>query len=53
MATAANCGVFETADPALLMVLEKDGTGRGEYAIERDPGLVADLALFMRAMALS
>jgi hypothetical protein len=26
---------------------------RSEYAIERDEGLVADLALFMRAVALS
>jgi hypothetical protein len=47
-----NLRVFETDDPALLMVLEKDGTGRSEYAIERDDGLVADLALFMRAMEL-
>jgi hypothetical protein len=45
--------VFETAEPTLLMVLERDGTGRGEYAIEHDDGLVADLALFMRAVALS
>ena len=48
-----NVRVFETDDPALLMVLEKDQTSRGEYAIERDAGLVADLALFMRAMELS
>jgi hypothetical protein len=48
-----NLRVFETADPAMLMVLEKDGAGRSEYAIERDEGLVGDLALFMRAMALS
>ena len=34
----------------MLMVLEKDGAGRSEYAIERDEGLVGDLALFMRAM---
>jgi hypothetical protein len=45
--------VFETADPATLMVLEKSEAGRGEYGIERDEGLVADLGLFMRAMALS
>ena len=45
--------VFETAEPNLLMVLERDGTGRAEYAIERDDGLVADLTLFMRAMAQS
>jgi hypothetical protein len=48
-----NLRVFETADPAMLMVLEKAETGRSEYAIERDPGLVADLELLMRAMALS
>lgn len=48
-----NLRIFETDDPALLMVLEKDQAGRGEYAIERDAGLVADLALFMRAMELS
>ena len=54
-----NVRVFETADPAILMILEKDATAdrgaaeRSEYAIERDPGLVADLTLFMRAMALS
>jgi hypothetical protein len=48
-----NLRVFETEDPAFLMVLEKDSTGRSEYAIERDEGLVADLALFMRATALS
>jgi len=47
-----NLRLFETDDPALLMVLEKHKAGRGEYAIERDEGLVADLALFMRAMAL-
>jgi hypothetical protein len=45
--------VFETDDPARLMVLEKDRASRGEYAIERDAGLVADLALFMRAKELS
>lgn len=49
-----NLRVFETDDPALLMVLEKEGrAGRSEYAIERDQGLVADLTLFMRAAALS
>jgi hypothetical protein len=48
-----NLRVFETDDPAVLTVLEKDQTGRGEYSIERDKGLVADLALFMRAMAPS
>ncbi|HEY3912058.1 MAG TPA: hypothetical protein VGM07_19535 [Stellaceae bacterium] len=48
-----NLRVFDTDDPALLMVLEKDAAGRSEYAIERDPGLVADLDLLMRVMALS
>ncbi len=45
--------IFETDDPALLMVLEKDKTGRAEYAIERDEGLVGDLVLLMRAQTLS
>jgi SpoU rRNA methylase family enzyme len=44
--------VFETADPAVLMVLEKAAGERREYGIERDEGLVADLALFARARAL-
>jgi hypothetical protein len=48
-----NLRVFETADPTVLMVLEKDAAGRSEYAIERDQGLVGDLALFTRAMELS
>ena len=48
-----NLRVFETDDPAFLMVLDKDGNGRIDYAIERDEGLIADLALFMRAAALS
>jgi hypothetical protein len=45
--------VFDTADPAVLTVFEKSGGARSEYGIERDPGLVADLALFARAQALS
>ena len=48
-----NLRIFETDDPALLMVLEKDKTGRNEYAIERDDGLVGDLVLLMRAQTLS
>jgi hypothetical protein len=48
-----NLRVFETADPTVLMVLEKDAAGRSEYAIERDQGLFSDLALFTRAMELS
>jgi hypothetical protein len=47
-----NLRVFETDDPALLTVLEKDKAGRSDYAIERDDGLVADLALLTRAAAL-
>ena len=42
--------VFETDDPAALMVLEKAGTSRSDYAIERDEGLVADLRLYARAL---
>lgn len=48
-----NLRVFATSDPAVLMVLEKAETGRSEYAIERDQGLVADLELFTRALELS
>lgn len=44
--------VFETADPAVLMVLEKAEGERSEYGIERDEGLVADLKLFARAREL-
>jgi hypothetical protein len=46
---ARNIRVFETADPAVLMVLEKSDAERAEYGIERDEGLVADLKLFARA----
>ena len=54
LATAErNLRVFETDDPAVLMVLEKAGSDRGEYAIERDDGLVADLRLYARALELS
>jgi hypothetical protein len=35
--------IFETSDPNLLLVKEKDLRGNHEYAIERDDGLVADL----------
>jgi hypothetical protein len=44
-----NLRVFETGDPAVLMVLEKAEAGRSEYGIERDEGLAADLKLFARA----
>jgi hypothetical protein len=47
-----NIRVFETADPAVLMVLEKTETERSEYGVERDEGLVADLRLFARAKDL-
>jgi hypothetical protein len=43
-----NLRVFETEDPAVLMVLEKAATSRSEYGIERDEGLVADLRLYAR-----
>lgn len=46
---ARNLRVFETGDPAVLMVLEKAEAERVEYGIERDEGLVADLKLFARA----
>ena len=41
--------IFETGDPNLLLVKEKDLRGNHEYAIERDEGLVADLKLFAQA----
>jgi hypothetical protein len=47
-----NLRVFETADPAVLMVLEKAEAERSEYGIERDEGLMADLRLFARAEEL-
>ena len=47
-----NLRVFETEDPAALMVLEKTGTGRSEYGIERDEGLVSDLRLYARVLEL-
>jgi hypothetical protein len=47
-----NLRVFETADPAALMVLEKAESERSEYGIERDEGLVADLRLYARVKEL-
>ena len=47
------CAFSKPTTRRLLMVLDKDKAGRSEYAIERDDGLVADLALFMRAATLS
>jgi hypothetical protein len=52
-ADGRNLRVFATDDPAVLMVLEKAGTGRNDYGIERDAGLVADLKLFARALEIS
>jgi hypothetical protein len=43
--------VFATADPAALLVKEKNLTGQHDYGIERDEGLVADLKLFAAAPA--
>jgi len=43
--------VFETSSAAVLVVIENGTAGRSEYAIERDKGLVADLALFAQAQA--
>jgi hypothetical protein len=48
-----NLRVFETGDELTLMVLEKSPTGRSEYGIERDEGLVADLRLYARVLGLS
>ena len=48
-----NLRLYETADELVLTVLEKSETGKGEYGIERDEGLVADLKLYMRALELS
>ena len=50
---ARSLRIFETDDPAVLMVLERMEAGRSEYGIERDEGLVRDLKLFARALALS
>jgi hypothetical protein len=41
--------VFETENPAVLMVIENAKAGRAEYCIERDAGLAADLTLYGRA----
>jgi hypothetical protein len=40
--------IFETTHPPALLVLESAASGRIEYGIERDDGLVADLKLFAR-----
>jgi hypothetical protein len=44
--------LYETANPAVLLVKEKNREGQSEYGIERDDGLVADLKLYARAAEL-
>jgi hypothetical protein len=44
-----NLRIFETSDPNLLLVKEKNNRGHVDYAIERDDGLVGDLKLFAQA----
>jgi hypothetical protein len=44
-----NLRIFETGREGVLGVLEKNKTGRRQYAIERDDGLVSDLMLFAEA----
>jgi hypothetical protein len=44
--------LYETANPAVLLVKEKNREGNSEYGIERDDGLVADLKLYARAAEL-
>ncbi|HZK92251.1 MAG TPA: hypothetical protein VFC56_19095 [Stellaceae bacterium] len=41
--------VFTTADPAILLVKEKNLKGQFDYGIERDEGVVGDLKLFAQA----
>jgi hypothetical protein len=43
--------VFETANPAALLVIESRAGERTEYGIERDAGLVADLKLFAQVQS--
>ncbi|MBV9861666.1 MAG: hypothetical protein JO267_05910 [Alphaproteobacteria bacterium] len=40
--------IFETSDPARLLVKEKNGAEQLDYGIDRDAGLVADLATFAK-----
>jgi hypothetical protein len=44
--------VFATADPGILMVIDKGDAGRTDYAIESDAGLVADFTLFASGNAI-
>jgi hypothetical protein len=41
--------VFETSDPNVLLVKEKNGAAHSDYGIESDDGLIADLKLFAAA----
>jgi len=41
--------IFETSDPNLLLVKERNDRGHEDYAVERDEGLVADLKLYAQA----
>ena len=43
--------IFETSDPARLLVKEKTDRGHQDYGIERDEGLVADLKIYAQAPA--
>jgi hypothetical protein len=45
--------IFDTGNPRVLMVIETAASGRTEYAIEYDEGLVADLKLFAQSSRLS
>src|SRR5579875_2111874 len=45
--------LYETANPAVLLVKEKSREGHAEYGIAREEDLVADLKLYARAAALS
>jgi hypothetical protein len=51
-ASGRHLRVFETADPIVLLVKEKNGQGQSEYGIEYDEGLVADLRLYAEALEL-
>jgi hypothetical protein len=43
--------VFETSDPNVLLVKEKNGAAHTDYGIASDDGLIADLKLFAQAPA--
>jgi hypothetical protein len=44
-----NLRVFETTDPNVLLIKEKNGPVNSDYGIESDDGLIADLKLFAQA----